>query len=98
MSIPSLDFLPGQLSAELERLQGEVPWDAPDSSYLDKIYLRAEPDQNDWAHFHVYGYCGVYFWSACTPSGMHRAPRAGPFKSAKSAYLAAEAHRYEEDE
>jgi hypothetical protein len=85
------------VGAELERLRGQIPWEAPDSSY-ETIHLRARPDQNGWSHFHVYSFCNIFFWSACTPSGMHRGPRAGPFSSAKSACLAAEEHRYEEIE
>jgi hypothetical protein len=91
---PAFDFDPG---TELERLRGQVPWDAPDSSY-ETIHLRARPDQNDWCHFHVYSFCNIFFWSACTPGGRHRGPRAGPFKSARSAYRAATEHRYEYDE
>jgi hypothetical protein len=97
MTIPQLDFMPGQLSAELERLKGQIPWEAPDSSYLG-MHGRTEPDSSGWFHYDIYSFCNIFFWSACTVSGMHRGPRAGPFGSAKSAYRAAEEHRYEEDE
>jgi hypothetical protein len=85
------------VGTELERLRGQVPWDAPDSSYLG-MHGRTEPDSNGWFHYDIYSFCNIFFWSACTPSGMHRAPRAGPFSSARAAYLAAVEHRYEESE
>jgi hypothetical protein len=96
MPIAQPDFT-FDVGTELERLKGQVPWGAPDSSYLG-IHGRARPDQNGHSHYDIYSFCNIFFWSACTISGMHRGPRAGPFKSARSAYRAAEEHRYEEDE
>jgi hypothetical protein len=95
MSSPtSFDF---DVGSELERLGGRVPWEAPDSSYLG-MHGRTEPDSDGWFHFDIYSFCNNYFRRASTVNGKHRGPRAGPFKSARSAYRAAEEHRYEEDE
>jgi hypothetical protein len=91
---PDFTFDPG---TELERLKGQVPWEAPDSSYLG-MHPRTRPDANGWQHFSVYDICGFFLWSACTPNEAHRGYRHGPFPSAKAAYYAAEQHRYEEDE
>ena len=40
----SFDF---NVSTELERLKGQIPWEAPDSSYLG-VHPRTEPDSNGW--------------------------------------------------
>jgi hypothetical protein len=83
---PAFDFDSG---TEIERLKGQVPWQAPDSSYLG-IHPRAEPDYNGHSHFDVYGFSGFFLWSACTPDGRHRGYRHGPYETAQQAYLRGE--------
>jgi hypothetical protein len=87
-SIAQPDFT-FDVGAELERLKGQAPWDAPDSSYLG-IHPRTEPDSNGFRHFDVYGFSGFFMWSACTPDGRHRSYRYGPYETAKDAYYAGE--------
>jgi hypothetical protein len=82
----SFDF---DVGTELERLKGQVPWEAPDSSYLG-VHARTEPDSNGWAHWDVCDFCGFFMWCACTPEGSHRGYRYGPYNTAKDAYFAGE--------
>jgi hypothetical protein len=82
----SFDF---DVGTELERLKGQVPWDAPDSSYLG-MHGRTEPDQNGYIHFRVYQLANFFVWTACTTDEESRGFRYGPYKTARDAYLAGE--------